>query len=76
MTPKHQEIIDTTLQAIQARERQYHRALSLPPEEPFCTRSVEELRASLLGQKLCWIAEYVEGYPAAVQPERREQEWG
>src|SRR5437879_2086421 len=26
--------------------------------------------------QLCWIAEYVEGYPAAVQPERREQEWG
>jgi hypothetical protein len=25
MTPKHQEIIDTALQAIQARERQYHR---------------------------------------------------
>src|SRR5437879_4608504 len=76
MTPKHQEIIDTTLQAIQARERQYHWALSLPPEEPFRRRSIEQLRASLLGQKLCWIAEYVEGYPAAVQPERREQEWG
>ncbi|GHO60703.1 hypothetical protein [Ktedonobacter robiniae] len=76
MTPKHQEIIDATLQAIQARERQYYRVLSPPPEEPFRTRGVEELRASLLGQKLCWIAEYVEGYPAAVQPERREQEWG
>ncbi|GHO72302.1 hypothetical protein KSD_00730 [Ktedonobacter sp. SOSP1-85] len=76
MTPKHQEIIDATLQAMYARERQCHRMLSLPPEEPFRTRSVEELRASLLGQKLCWIAEYVEGYPAAVQPERREQEWG
>ncbi|GHO62846.1 hypothetical protein KSC_017380 [Ktedonobacter sp. SOSP1-52] len=76
MTPKHQEIIDTTLQAIQTRERQYYRALSLPPEEPFRRRSIEQLRASLLGQKLCWIAEYVEGYPAAVQPERREQEWG
>jgi hypothetical protein len=47
-----------------------------PPEEPFRRRSIEELRASLLGQKLCWIAEYIEGYPAAVQPERREQEWG
>ncbi|EFH79722.1 hypothetical protein [Ktedonobacter racemifer] len=44
MTPKHQEIIDTTLQAIQARERQYHRALSLPPEEPFRRQSIEELR--------------------------------
>ncbi|GHO71630.1 hypothetical protein KSC_105220 [Ktedonobacter sp. SOSP1-52] len=29
-----------------------------------------------LGQKLCWIAEYVEGYPAAVQPERQETSWG
>ncbi|GHO63024.1 hypothetical protein KSC_019160 [Ktedonobacter sp. SOSP1-52] len=76
MTPKHQEIIDMTLQAIQARERQYHRALSILPEEPFRTQSIEHLRASLLGQKLRWIAEYVEGYPAAVQPERREQEWG
>ncbi|GHO63435.1 hypothetical protein KSC_023270 [Ktedonobacter sp. SOSP1-52] len=76
MTPKHQEIIDATLQAMYARERRYHHVLSLPPEEPFRTRSIEELRASLLGQKLCWIAEYVEGYPAAVQPERREESRG
>ncbi|EFH82931.1 hypothetical protein Krac_3826 [Ktedonobacter racemifer DSM 44963] len=76
MTPKHQEIIYTILQAIQARARLYHWALSQPPEEPFRTQSIEQMRASLLGQKLCWIAEYIEGYPAAVQPERREQEWG
>ncbi|WP_157507314.1 hypothetical protein [Ktedonobacter racemifer] len=52
MTPKHQEIIDATLQAMYARERQCHRVLSLPPEEPFRRRSIEQLRASLLGQKL------------------------
>ncbi|GHO63301.1 hypothetical protein KSC_021930 [Ktedonobacter sp. SOSP1-52] len=76
LSPKHQEIIDTTLQAMYARERQYHRALSLSPEEPFPRRSIEQLRASLLGQKLRWIAEYIEGYPAAVQPERQETAWG
>lgn len=81
VTPKHQQIIDTTLRELQERAMVLQRALSIPSantqereatqEEPRLARSVEALRASPLGQKLRWIAEYVEGYPAAVEPERR-----
>lgn len=76
MTPKHQEIIDATLLAVEERARLLHLDLTVPPEEPLRKRSIEQLRASLFGQKLCWIAEYVEGYPAVFQPERREQPGG
>ncbi|WP_126629533.1 hypothetical protein [Dictyobacter alpinus] len=41
------------------------------PEEP----QFESLRASNLGQYLRWIAEYGEGYPPAVVPERQSNEW-
>ncbi|GHO50549.1 hypothetical protein KSX_87120 [Ktedonospora formicarum] len=34
---------------------------------------MEALRASLLGQQLRWIAEYVEGYLAAREPERKQR---
>ncbi|BCL84643.1 hypothetical protein ccbrp13_71080 [Ktedonobacteria bacterium brp13] len=36
---------------------------------------IERLRASVLGQRLRRIAEYVEGYPAEIEPTRTQDKW-
>ncbi|WP_220200391.1 hypothetical protein [Ktedonospora formicarum] len=83
MTPKHQAVIDRTLHAVHERAHLVVQSLHPPgKEEPAQGdaakhRSQEEqmeaLRASTLGCQLRWIAEYVEGYPAAKEPERKQR---
>lgn len=85
MTPKHQALIGRTLQAVSERAQMMERVLRPLPGEgvpgqeeatenvSLQRRQLASLRASPLGQKLRWIAEDVEGYPAAMEPERKPQ---
>ena len=81
MTPKHQALIDTVLHRVHHRSVLIQRALRHAGEthqqdaEPR-DALVERLRGSVLGQRLRRIAEYVEGYPAAVEPTHRTVGFG
>jgi hypothetical protein len=86
MTPKHQQLLDATLLQVQERAALFERALSMlsmvrdapaqASEKPSEKPSVETLRASMLGQRLRRIVEYVEGYPAEIEPERKKTSRG
>jgi hypothetical protein len=76
MTPKHQQLIDEVLLLVAERAEVVRRVLEPDQgeEETQEDRAIqaEQLRGSVLGQRLRRLAEYVEGYPAAP-PERAEK---
>ena len=73
MTPKHQQCIDAVLLKVHERSTLLHAALQPAGEvaHEHENVSVEQLRGSVLGQYLRQIAEYEEGYPQEVVPERQ-----